>query len=184
MSAPLVTIKRLSLAREDEFFRLHSEATGNGWCRCVAWWVPNWDKWSERSTEENEALRRRIFRNGVHDGYLLYADGELAGWCQAWLRDAFPKVAVQYGLPSDEDAWAIGCVLVLPQYRAQGVAREALVHVIDDLKLRGARTVDVFPKRNASDESELWNGAESTYRRLGFTVVRDDAKRPLLRLSL
>jgi hypothetical protein len=30
----------------------------------------------------------------------------------------------------------------------------------------------------------LWNGPESTYAHLGFAVVRDDAKRPLLRLTL
>ena len=181
--SPAITIRRLSADNESEFDRIHCDATGNGWCHCVAWWAPNWEGWGERSAGENAALRRKLFSDGVHDGYLIYADGALAGWCQAWKRDAFVKLATQFGAPSDDDAWMIGCVLILPAFRHQGVARHALSEIVDDLRLRGARSVDAYPKRGASEDGELWNGPESTYLGLGFNVVRDDAKRPLLRLS-
>ncbi len=179
-----VTVKRLNRGNEADFARLHCDATGNGWCQCVAWWVPTWEGWSERTAEQNLALRRKLFGDGVHDGYFVSVDGTLAGWIQAWKRDAFAKLATQFGVTSDEDAWMIGCVLILPEFRARGVAREALSLVVDDLRLRGARSIDAFPKRGASDAGELWNGPESTYAHLGFAVVRDDAKRPLLRLTL
>lgn len=182
MPAPAVTIKRLSAANEAEFGRIHCDETENGWCHCVAWWVPTWDGWGERTAEQNAELRRKLFRDGVHDGFLIYADGALAGWVQAWKRDAFAKLASQFGVPADHDAWMIGCVLILPAYRARGVAREALGLIVDDLRLRGAKSIDAFPKRGAREPGELWNGPESTYARLGFAVVRDDAKRPLLRL--
>jgi GNAT superfamily N-acetyltransferase len=178
-----VTIKRLNADNEAEFARIHCDATGNGWCQCVAWWVPTWDGWGERSAAQNAALRAKLFSDGVHDGYLIYSGGELAGWCQAWRRDAFAKLAVQFGVASDDDAWMIGCVLILPAFRAQGIATQALSLVVEDLKLRGARSVDAYPKRGAQSAGELWNGAESTYARLGFTVVREDAKRPVLRLT-
>lgn len=129
-------------------------------------------------------LRQRLFRDGVHDGYFIYADGALAGWVQAWTRDAFAKLATQFAVSSDDDAWMIGCVLVLPAYRQTGVAGQALSLIVADLRLRGARSINSFPKRGASDAGELWNGPESTYAGLGFAVVRDDAKRPLLRLIL
>lgn len=174
-----VTIKRLSSASEDEFYRVHAD----GPCHCVAWWVPTWDGWGQRSAAENATLRRSLFEANIHDGYLIYRDETLAGWCQAWKRDAFAKLAAQFGVASDDDAWMIGCLVVLPAFRQQGVATEAMEMVLDDLRLRGARTVDAYPKRGASDADELWNGPESTYARLGFAVVRDDAKRPVLRLS-
>lgn len=176
-----VTIKRLSHENEAEFARVHCDATDNGWCQCVAWWVPTWEGWGDRSAEQNLALRRKLLSDGVHDGYFIYADGALAGWAQAWKRDAFAKLATQFGVVANDDAWMIGCVLILPAFRQQGVAREALSLIVDDLRLRGARSVDVFPKRGASEAGELWNGPESTYVQLGFAVVRDDAKRPLLR---
>jgi GNAT superfamily N-acetyltransferase len=180
---PAITVHRLSAANEAEFARIHCDATGNGWCQCVAWWVPTWEGWGERSAEQNRALREKMLRDGVHDGYFVYAGGALAGWVQAWKRDAFAKLATQFGAASDEDAWMIGCVLVLKPFRQKGVAREALRLVVGGLRLRGARSIDAFPKRGAGDASELWNGPESTYADLGFAVVRDDAKRPLLRLA-
>jgi GNAT superfamily N-acetyltransferase len=182
--ASSVTIKRLSRDRESEFARIHCDETGNGWCQCVAWWVPTWDGWGGRTAAQNLELRERLFRDGVHDGYFVYSDGELAGWIQVWKRDAFPKLAAQFGVASNEDAWMIGCVLILPAFRSQGAARQALALVVNDLRLRGARSIDAFPKRGANDAGELWNGPESTYAHLGFAVVRDDAKRPLLRLTL
>lgn len=182
--SPTVTIHRFSAANENEFARIHCDATGNGWCQCVAWWVPTWEGWGERTAAQNLELRQALARDGVHDGYFIHADGALAGWIQAWKRDAFAKLATQFGVTSDEDAWMIGCVLILPEFRGKGVAGEALRLVLDDLRLRGARSIDAFPKRGATDAGELWNGPESTYVRLGFAVVRDDAKRPLLRLTL
>ena len=179
-----VSIRRLTHDSELDFANIHCDATGNGRCYCVAWWVPTWESWGERTAEQNAALRRKLFQDGVHDGYLIYADGSPVGWVQAWKRDAFAKLAAQFAVTSDEDAWMIGCVLILPGHRGRGVAREALSLIVDDLRLRGARSIDAFPKRGAGDVGELWNGPESTYARLGFAVVRDDAKRPLLRLTL
>lgn len=182
--ASTVTIKRLSRENESEFAHVHCEAAGNGWCRCVAWWTPTWEGWGERTASDNAAVRRKLFDEGVHDGYLVYVDGALAGWVQAWKRDAFSKLASQFRVTSDADAWMIGCVLILAPYRERGVARAALSEIVADLRLRGARSIDAFPKRGASEPGELWNGPLSTYLGLGFAVVRDDAKRPLLRLTL
>lgn len=179
-----VTVKRLTRENEADFARIHCDAQENGWCHCVAWWTPTWDGWGERTAEQNATLRQKLFSDGVHDGYFVHVDGALAGWVQAWKRDAFAKLASQFGVSADHDAWMIGCVLILPAYRERGVAREALSLIVDDLRLRGAKSIDAFPKRGVSEASELWNGAESTYARLGFAVVRDDAKRPLLRLTL
>jgi GNAT superfamily N-acetyltransferase len=184
MSGPPISVKRLSAANEAEFARIHCDATGNGWCHCVAWWVPSWDGWGERTADENAALRKKLFEEGVHDGYLIYSDAELAGWCQAWRRDAFVKLSTQFGIASADDAWMIGCVLILPAHRGGGVAKAALSLIVEDLKLRGARSVDAYPKRGAHEAAELWNGPESTFAGLGFSVVRDDAKRPVLRLTI
>jgi GNAT superfamily N-acetyltransferase len=180
--AAKVEVKRLTRECEGEFDRIHCDP--HGWCQCVAWWVPHWDGWGERSAEQNRELRRELFARNVHDGYLIYASNELAGWCQAAKRNAFSKIGRQFNLPPDDDVWMIGCLLILPEFRNRGVAQGALQAIISDLRLRGATCVDVFPKRGAVDASELWNGPESTYLALGFVVVRNDPVRPVLRLSL
>ncbi len=73
-------------SRRPDFFRLHSEANGCGWCCCVAWWTPTWEGWGERTAEENLRLREALFDRGEHDGYILYLDHEPVGWCQAGPR--------------------------------------------------------------------------------------------------
>lgn len=149
----------------------------------MAWWVPDWTGWRERSAEQNAQLRNDLFARQVHDGFLIHADGHLAGWCQAYRRDAFVKLQTQFGLPQDETAWMIGCLSIKPAFRRQGIARAALRLVVDALRQSGARCIDAFPKRGAGDADELWNGPESTYLALGFKVALDDPKRPVLRLE-
>jgi GNAT superfamily N-acetyltransferase len=176
-----IAVQRLSRSNLSEFARIHDGA--HSLCQCVAWWVPTWDGWAQRTQQQNSDLRAQLFADHVFDGYLIYRDDVLAGWCQAWKRDAFAKIATQFGTAPDNRAWMIGCLLTLPDFRNQGVAKTALRSIMPDLKARGALTVDAYPKRGACDEGELWNGPESTYLELGFEIVRDDAKRPVLRLS-
>lgn len=180
-SADTVSITRLSADNRDDFARVH--AGEHGWCQCVAWRVPSWDGWGDRTAEDNTRLRAQLFAQNVHDGFPIHADGELAGWCQAWRRDAFPRLQTGFGLSKDEFAWMIGCLSIKPEFRKQGVARRALALVVEAVRVAGARSIDAFPKRNVSGDGELWNGPESTYLGLGFKVVRDDPKRPVLRLT-
>ena len=182
MGAPRLRIERLHAGNRDAFARIHCDATGHGWCQCVAWWVPTWEGWGERTAEANAGVRARLFADGISDGYLVYRDDALAGWVQAWKRDAFAKLATQFGLTPDPHAWMVGCFVILPAFRGQGMAAGALGLILDDLKSRGACSVDAFPKRGAQEPGELWNGPEAMFRDAGFKVVTDDPKRPVLRL--
>lgn len=177
-----VSIQRLSDANRNDFARIHSGA--NAWCQCVAWWVSSWDGWGERTAEQNAAQREQILASGVRDGFLIYQAGQPAGWCQAWKRDDFSSIQTKFGLPRDNHAWMIGCLLISPEFRGRGIARSALRQITAELGKLGARSIDAFPKRQVSGEDELWNGPESTYLGLGFKVVLDDPKRPVLRLNL
>ena len=76
-------VRRFEAALHEDFYRLHSEANEAGWCFCVAWWVQTWAGWSDRGAEQNRQLREALCDQGEYDGYLLYADGAPAGWCQA-----------------------------------------------------------------------------------------------------
>src|SRR5689334_13710783 len=91
-------VRRLTPDLVPQFHAVHSPAEGEGWCACVAWWVPSWDGWGDRSAEQNQALRAELFARGEHDGYLFYAGGALAGWCQAGLRDRLPNLVRTYAL--------------------------------------------------------------------------------------
>ena len=180
-----LAVHRLDDARRADFYRVHGAECGADWCRCVAWWVPTWEGWGERTAQENLALREELFDRGEHDGYLLYADGEPVGWCQVGPRDRLAKLVGQMALEPDPEVWAVTCFVVAPRLRRRGLAARLLDGVLADLRARGVRCVEAYPKRGADlDAGELWTGPEGLYARKGFREVRDAAPRPVLRLDL
>jgi hypothetical protein len=94
------TFQPLSRERVDGFYELHA-GPERGWCSCVAWWVPDWEGFGERTAEENRALREALFARGEYDGYLAYADGRAVGWAQVGRRDRLAKLLSQFSLAPD-----------------------------------------------------------------------------------
>ena len=178
-------VRRLDAAHTADFWRLHSDENQAGWCFCVAWWVSAWEGWSARTADDNRQLRRDLWQHGHYDGYLLYIDNAVAGWCQVGQRDRLSKLTRQFALAPDPDAWSITCFLIAPIHRGQGHATWLLNYILDDLKSRGVKTVEAFPRRGSDlDIHDLWNGPEQMFLQRGFTVAQDDPVRPVLRLSL
>jgi len=181
----MIEVKRITEASEADFYTIHCESHGADWCFCVAWWLPTWDGFSERSAAENRRLRDDLFAAGEYDGYLLYVDGTALGWCQVGPRDRLEKLCKQYRLAPDAAAWAISCFLIAPSLRGQGLSHQFLDDVLNDLRQRGADYVQAFPKRLAEfDVGEVWRGPEAIYARAGFTLERDDPRSPIYRKDL
>lgn len=177
-------VHRFSPERFGDFLAVHSEANEAGWCFCSAWWVPTWEGWGERSAQDNRAVRDRLCEAGEYDGYLIYADGQPAGWCQVGPRDRLSKLRLQHGLDPSPETWAITCFLIPPRYRRRGLASRLLDGVLADLRSQGVRRVEAYPRRGESLEAgDLWTGPEAMFRRAGFEIARDDPRRPILVLD-
>lgn len=184
-SPPNFEVRRLGPTDIDAFDRFHDAGEDCGWCRCVAWWVPSWHGFSERTSEQNRELREELFASGELDGYLALARGEPVGWCQVGPRDRLAKLTAQFQLEPDPGAWAITCFKVLPSRRRQRVASRMLRAILADLPSRGARRVEAFPRRTPTqDPTELWTGPLEIFSRAGFHVLHDDPQRPVLALRL
>lgn len=66
--------------------------------------------------------------------------------------------------------WRIGCCYVGKGHRRQGVAAAALAGALDLIAALGGGTVEGCPEPAGSVSAGfLYNGALSTYERLGFT---------------
>jgi GNAT superfamily N-acetyltransferase len=175
-----VRVEWFGPTRQGDFDALHCEANGAGWCRCVAWWVPTWDGWGERTEAQNAALRGSLCDAGEYDGCLAYIGAQVVGWCQAGPRDRLPKLVSQFGLDPDAAVWAVTCFLVAPEHRRRGVARALLDAVCVEASARGASRIEAFPRRGVHDDGDAWNGPEALFVSAGFGVMRDDPVRPVL----
>ncbi len=175
---------RFQPGMESDFWSLHDEQHGCGWCFCSAWWVPNWEGWADRNSDQNRRVREALLAQGEYDGYLLYRGDQPIGWVQVGLRDRLKKLCEQFDLAPDSKTWAITCFLIHPDYRRRGFARSLLQGILDDLPGRGARFVEAYPRRGSDLEvHDLWNGPEALFLAAGFKVFREDPVRPVLRLE-
>ncbi len=71
-------IRPLSPATVNDF-RTRPSQPPEGWCWCVAWEVPTWEGWAERSAAPNRSLLQQLWAQGEFHGYFLYCDDDAIG---------------------------------------------------------------------------------------------------------
>lgn len=177
-------VERFRAGLSADFDRVHSDANGAGWCRCVAWWVPTWDGWGERSAAENAALRAKLCERGEYDGLLAYDGAEPVGWCQLGPRDRLEKLVRRLGVEPSPETWAVTCFLVAPRARGRGVARALLEAAIETARAEGGAQLEGYPRLAADEPGDLWTGPEALYRSTGFASVGDAPPRRIYSLPL
>ncbi len=160
--------------REEDFFKLHSHDCQEGWCYCIAWWTTSWKVWGMRTGEENRRRREQLFQQHIYDGYLLYDGTKPIGWCQCAPRDYFTKLRNQYNLPEDPRVYAITCFFIVTDYREIGLTHFFLAEVLNDLRRKGIKVVQAFPKRGKNMAPDnIWTGPESAFIKAGFDLTVD-----------
>ena len=175
-----IHLKRITKDLQADFLKVHCEEHALGWCRCVAWHVPSWDGWGERSASSNLALQTELLEEGLFDGYLMYAGDNPIGWCQCGPLEGFPKLCSQYGISAASGAWAITCLSIIPARRGLGFSHMAVEAVLEDLRCRGAQTAYAFPRRGAALPSEdVWTGPEAVFVRAGFQLIKPHDTHPI-----
>ena len=96
----------------------------------------------------------------------------MLGWCQFGAPDELPRIksraAYQKGAATPPD-WRITCNFVGKGHRRKGVATAALAGALDLIAGLGGGTVEGYPEGAGNVPAGfLFNGALSTYERLGF----------------
>lgn len=172
---------RLSKENLDDFLIFHNRECDYGPCYCMYWWVDH-DTWEERTETEKLLMRKRLVSQGVFDGYLLYRNSVPVAWCQCHPRDAFPHITERFELRPEGDVWAMTCFLVKRGQRHGGIMTELLDRVLADLRARGARAVEAYPRRlETFDELYAWNGPEQAFIERGFSFIKYAGNRCIYR---
>jgi hypothetical protein len=92
-------------------------------------------------------------------------------------RDLYPKLP-QSPLPA-----VITCIATTAEARERGFAAELIEAVCDDLAGRGFSAVEAYPEVGAKPNATS-AGQPAFWTKLGFRVVADDARFPVLRREL
>lgn len=125
-----------------------------------------------------EAHRRRKLervQSGEAHAALVFDGDDCLGWCQFGSPSEVPRIKslkeYEKGLAGLPD-WRIACNFVGKGHRRKGVASAGLAGALDLIAGLGGGVVEGYPEAaDAVPAGFLFNGALSTYERLGF--VRD-----------
>ncbi len=123
----------------------------------------------------NRERKLERVRAGTAHAALVFDGDDCVGWAQFGAPDEVPRIksraAYEKGQKTPPD-WRIACCYVGKGLRRQGVATAALAGAVDLIAGLGGGTVEGYPEDAGSVPAGfLFNGALSTYERLGF--VRD-----------
>ena len=150
-------------------------------CYCVFFHQEDPEVTLNRPWRQNrEELKSRL-TEGRTIGYLAYADGRRAGWCNASIRSAYPTRKTG---ESDDEVGVVACFVIAPPYRRHGVAQKLLDAALDGFRARGINRVEAHPRVDASGDSQNFQGPLSLYIGAGFAEVTRDEKTALVAKDL
>jgi GNAT superfamily N-acetyltransferase len=129
----------------------------------------------DSAREAEEALRSD---DGTARGLVALDEDTVIGWLKLVRRDAVPKLRqlpVYRGrdLGPEADTLSIGCLLVDPARRGEGVASRLVAAAADVARSSGATHLEAYPRHVRDDhprlhDEEAWMGPERIFQRLGL----------------
>ena len=164
-------------------------------CFCRYWHFTGSNKeWEARcglDAAENERELREAIGRGRDDGRGLIArpldDPSLVvGWMKLTPRRTLTKLLARVpyrGLDDSSDTLAIGCFVVDPTRRRQGVARALVEGALRLAPSWGASFVEAYPRVSEQPlhDGEAWMGPHRLFAELGFEIARESPQYPVLR---
>jgi GNAT superfamily N-acetyltransferase len=179
---PAYETKPLDATTWPDFARL-VEANNGVWGGCWCMWYHGERDGSDDSPEAKRQAKERLVREGRAHAALVFDGGTCVGWCQFGPPKELPRIhntraylATNPALPD----WRITCFFSGKGYRRKGVAEAALKAALEQIAALGGGRVEGYPEdtdgRKASP-AFLFNGALSTFERLGFARSRLIGKR-------
>lgn len=147
-----------------------------GGCWCMAF-HPDDSRTDPGLNRERKLARVRA---GTAHAALVFDGDSCVGWCQFGVPEEVPKIKnraeYEKGLTEPPD-WRIACCFVGKGHRRRGVATAALAGALDLIAGLGGGTVEGYPEgANSVPAGFLFNGALTTYEKLGFTRERKIGK--------
>lgn len=187
------SVQPLTIERFDDFAAVLGR-TGVGGCWCMYWVWPTVKEWRDNShggaAAGNRAAVRALVAAGQPPGLVAYEGQVPVAWCRVLPRDRLPALGRSRAFRTDLDTtgvWSLSCFVVRRSHRGRGLVEVLTRAAAAHARERGATVLEVYPSdvEGRTHAADMWRGAASTFRRLGFVEVQRAAPdRPMMRLAL
>ena len=135
-------------------------------CYCTYYHYPK-IKESVGESKTKREYAQWLIKNGYMNGYLVYNDKKVVGWCNVGDKENYPRVSGRRGEGS-EGIKSILCFVIQKEYRRQGIARRLVKRVIKDSKKDGTKVIEAYPNLEAMNEYSHYHGPARLYLDEGF----------------
>lgn len=196
-----IEIHRLTPERLDDFlyfFENVAHTDNKKWdrCYCNNYCAAHNSHTLRKADMANPDVRRdfaiKYVQEGLMQGYLAYADGNVIGWCNANTRnDCLHCFGWKYHIAnwkinrkSKEKIKSVFCFTVAPEMRGKGIATAMLERVIEDARIDGYAYIEAYPNKETADMYYNYVGPLHLYKKLGFKVYAETKWRLVLRKNL
>lgn len=160
-----------------DFARL-VDANNGVWGGCWCLWYHAKEERAADTPARKRKAKERLVREGRAHAALVFDGADCVGWCQFGSPEELPRIHNQRAYLATDPTlpdWRITCFFSGKGHRGNGVASAALEGAIEQIRRLGGGRIEGYPEdtegRNASP-SFLFNGALSTFERLGFKRSR------------
>jgi GNAT superfamily N-acetyltransferase len=177
-----LTVKPLSPELWPAIENLFESGTACKRCWCMYWRIGS--TYRTKPAEVNKAALYGIVQEGPPPGLLAFDDDNPVGWCQLSSRDSLPWLDRTSYLKRVDDlpVWCISCFYVRNGYRKHGVTSALISEALNIARNAGVPSLEAYPLDQALTSSTSFTGFLSTFRKLGFYVVkRRVPARPIMR---
>jgi GNAT superfamily N-acetyltransferase len=179
MAEPPYTVKALDESTWEAFAALAERDNGVfGGCWCMGFHPEGVGRGTTSALNRTRKLDR--VRSGAAHAALVFDEDDCVGWCQFGEPEEVPRIKSRAAYEKDQltlPDWRIACCFVGKAHRRQGVATAGLAGALDLIARLGGGTVEGYPENAGSVPAGfLYNGALSTYEKLGFTRDRKIGK--------
>lgn len=181
-----VTVRAISPDQHDavmHYFDMVAYADNPNWskCFCMERLV---DDYESRTKQQNRADRSSLILSARANGLVAYRLGRVVGWCHAAPKT---ELVVVHGA-KDPQVGAIVCFVVAPDQRRQGIATTLLEAALAQLRDRGMRSVEAYPRLGEIDPVRwvysMYVGPLSMYLKAGFTIAERHESLAVVRRAL
>lgn len=183
-----LAIHPLTPGRWPDLVRLFGPRGACAGCWCMWWRLGRAEFDAGRAGANRRGLRAYV-RSGRVPGLLAYLGGEPVGWVAVEPRAAFSRLARSRNLAPADDrpVWSLTCFFVAREHRGRGLTRALIEAAVDHARRAGAPALEAYPVELAGPvaDDEVYTGATSTFRAMGFrAVARRGGRRVMMRRRL
>ena len=113
-----------------EFFDNRASSDHKAWkgCYCTYYYYPRFEG-SQSKGNSRRDYAKWLIENGKMNGYLVYEDGNVVGWCNVGSKRNYPKLKGNDD-PLSEGTKSIVCFMIEAPYRGQGIATALLKRIV------------------------------------------------------